>query len=54
MDEKLVINLQAVISALEDVEIKGKNNMEKLLGSINHLTKIINGELGTYVLESKE
>lgn len=54
MDENLVINLRAVVAALEDVEVKGKNNMEKLLASINHLTKIINGEIGSYVLKPKE
>lgn len=50
MDKELVINIQAVISALEEVEVKGKENMEKLLGSIQHLEKIANGQLGNYIL----
>ena len=54
MDEKLVMNIQAVISALETIEIKGRKNMEALLGSIQHLEKIANGELGEFVLKSEE
>ena len=34
--------IQLIISTLNEVEVKGYDNMSKLLGCINALTKIIN------------
>lgn len=34
--------IQMVISTLNEIEVKGKDNMSKLLGCINALTEIIN------------
>ncbi len=53
MDRTLVMNIRAVIEALNNVEVKGKDNMEHLLGSINHLEKIANGEIGEFILKSE-
>lgn len=33
--------IQAVILTLNEIEVKGKDNLSKLLGCINALTKII-------------
>jgi len=52
MDKTLVMNIRAIIEALNEVEVKGKHNMEALLGSIHHLEKIINGEFGEFVLKT--
>ena len=34
--------IQAVILTLNEIEVKGKDNMSKLLGCINALTEIVN------------
>jgi len=52
MDKTLTMNIRAVIETLNVIEVKGKDNMERLLGSINHLEKIAAGEIGDYVLKT--
>ena len=34
--------LKAIVSTLEDIEVRGSDNMSKLLGCINALNQIIN------------
>ena len=34
--------IQMIISTLNEIEVKGKDNMSKLLGCINALTEIVN------------
>ena len=34
--------IQMVISTLNEIEVKGKDNLSKLLGCINALTEVIN------------
>lgn len=53
MDKTLALNIRAVIEALNAIEVKGKDNMERLLSSINHLEKIAAGGIGDYVLKSE-
>lgn len=48
MDTELRSNLLAAINTLEKVEVKGKDNLSALLGTINHLEKIVNGGFGDY------
>ena len=40
MDD-LVKLIQMVIATLDDVEVKGKHNLDKLLGSINALENVV-------------
>lgn len=49
MDELLKNHILAVTRALNDVEVRGKDNITKLLASIQHLESIANGELGNFV-----
>ena len=49
MDEKLKSHILAVLETLNGIEVKGVDNMQKLLGSMQHLQKLLNGELGIYV-----
>lgn len=46
MDETISVNqmLQMVVTTLNAVEVKGKDNLSKLLGCINVLESIINME----------
>ena len=41
-DMDMFVIIRAVIETLNEVEIKGSDNMSKLLGCINALTEIIN------------
>ena len=49
MDENLKKNIIAVLDTLNEIEVKGVENLQRLLGSIQHLRKLANGELGIYV-----
>lgn len=48
MKKTLSMHLRAVMEALDAVEVRGRDNMEKLLGSIQYLEKIANGEFGDF------
>ena len=41
-DMDIIVIIRAVIETLNEVEVKGSDNMSKLLGCINALTEIIN------------
>lgn len=53
MDEKLKDHLLAIVRTLDDVEVRGKNNMAKILASIQLLESIANGKFGNYVIDDK-
>lgn len=49
MDAKLVENLKNLLDTLNGIEVSGKNNIVRLLASIQYIEKLMNGEFGTYV-----
>ena len=51
MDEKLKNHLLAIAKTLEEIDLRGKDNMTRLLASIQHLEKLANGEYGDYTLK---
>ena len=54
MDEKLKNHLLAIAKTLEEIDLRGKDNMTKLLASIHHLESIAGGEYGNYILEKND
>ena len=40
--ETIINNINVVIKALNNIEVKGYQNMSNLLGSINSLSEIVN------------
>lgn len=53
MEERLRNHLLAVSHTLGEIDIRGKDNMTKMLASIRLLESIADGELGEYVLKDE-
>lgn len=53
MDEELKKKLEMVIETMNEIEVSGKTNLTRLLGSIQYLEKLKNGEMGVYIRENK-
>lgn len=53
MEEKLKVHLLSIAKTLEEITIQGKDNMTKLLASIQHLEDMAEGKYGNYILEKK-
>lgn len=52
MDSDLRNHLLAIAKTLEEIDLRGKDNMTKLLASIQHLEKLANGEYGDFIHKS--
>lgn len=54
MDEELKNHLEIVIETMNGIEVSGKTNLTRLLGSIQYLEKLKNGEMGIFIRENNQ